>query len=280
MTSLSIAAALPLSSRVAAAIRLGEIERAERLLAEPLPDAVQDSLYGLHLLSARGQFHLALGRHEVAYRAFRTCGERMYDWGVDVPGLALWRVDAAEALLYGADRDEGQRLVDEQLSRAMGPRSRALTLRMKAAYSPLARRVDLLHEAADLLLSCQDRYERARVLADLGEALSGLRHYSRARGFIRQARHLAAQIGAIPLLRRLGVDPGRHDDISLPQRVSSLTGAERRVAALAATGRTNREIADLLFVTASTVEQHLTNVFRKLGVKDRRQLPVELADTE
>ncbi|MFD0655216.1 helix-turn-helix transcriptional regulator [Streptomyces malaysiensis subsp. malaysiensis] len=82
------------------------------------------------------------------------------------------------------------------------------------------------------------------------------------------------------LLRRLGGEPGRIDDAGLPQRSTSLTDAERRVAALAAAGQTNREIAEQLFVTASTVEQHLTSVFRKLGVKGRKQLPTALADVE
>jgi DNA-binding CsgD family transcriptional regulator len=280
LSPLAITAALPVSSRVAAAVRLGELERAGKLLAVVLPEAVQDSLFGLHLLAARGQYDLATGRPEAAYRAFRTCGERMHNWGVDVPGLALWRVDAAEALLHSGDREEGRRLVDEQLGRTMGARSRALTLRMKAAYSPRAKRIDLLHEAAELLLSCHDPYERARVLADLGEALSALRRYSRARGLLRQARQLAAQVGAIPLLRRLGAEPDRPGHTGLPQRIGSLTDAERRVASLAVAGQTNREIADRLFVTASTVEQHLTNVFRKLGVNGRRHLPVELSGAE
>jgi DNA-binding CsgD family transcriptional regulator len=279
LSSLGITAALPLSSRAAAAVRLGELERAEKLFAEPLRDAIPDSLFGLHLLSARGHYNLAMGRHESAYRAFRTCGERMRRWGIDVPGLALWRVDAAEALL-SLDRNEGRRLIDEQLTRTMGPRSRALTLRIKAAYSPQAKRIDLLHEAAELLLSCHDPYERARVLADLGETLSTLRRYKRAREVLRQARHLAAQCGAVPLLRRLGSDSGRLDDSGLPQGSKSLTDAERRVASLAAAGQTNREIAGQLFVTASTVEQHLTSVFRKLGVKGRKQLPTELVNME
>ncbi|WP_413099809.1 AAA family ATPase [Streptomyces sp. Inha503] len=283
LSLLGITAALPLSSAVAAAVRLGETERAEKWLAEPLPEAIRDSLFGLHLLSARGQYCLATGRHESAYTAFRTCGERMRNWGVDAPGLSLWRVDAAEALLHGRDRDEGRRLIDEQLTHAMGPRSRALTLRVQAAYSPQTKRVDLLDEAADLLLSCNDQYERARVLADLSEAFSALRHHSRARGLLRQARHLAAQCGATPLLRRLGAKPGGPgwlEESGLPQRIKSLTDAERRVASLAAGGQTNRVIADQLFVTASTVEQHLTNVFRKLGVKGRQHLPAELANAE
>ncbi|MCD9591918.1 LuxR family transcriptional regulator [Streptomyces sp. 8ZJF_21] len=279
LPSLGITAALLLSSKTVAAVRLGELERAEKLLAEPLPNGVQDSLFGLHLLSAYGQYSLAMGRYESALRAFHTCGERMRSWDVDVPGLALWRVDAAEALL-SLDRNEGQRLIDEQLTRPMGPRSRALTLRIKAAYLPRTKRIPLLHEAAELLLPCPDPYEQARVLADLGDTLSALRRYSRARGVLRQARHLATQCGAVPLLRRLGGEPGRIDDAGLPQRSTSLTDAERRVAALAAAGQTNREIAEQLFVTASTVEQHLTSVFRKLGVKGRKQLPTALADVE
>jgi DNA-binding CsgD family transcriptional regulator len=54
--------------------------------------------------------------------------------------------------------------------------------------------------------------------------------------------------------------------------VESLTASERRVAELAADGRTNREIAQSLFVTARTVEGHLTNVFRKLDLDSRDQL--------
>jgi DNA-binding CsgD family transcriptional regulator len=48
--------------------------------------------------------------------------------------------------------------------------------------------------------------------------------------------------------------------------------SERRVTGLAAGGRTNREIADTLFVTISTVEFHLRHAFRKLGIASRAQL--------
>lgn len=280
--SWGMAAALPLSSTVAAAIRLGDLDRAERWLAEPLPEETSDSLFGLHMVWARGQHHLAAGRYRAAYNAFRDCGERMRRWSVDVPGLALWRVDAAEALLLlGRGRDEGLRLISEQLSRPMGSRARVMTLRVQAAYSPPAKRIELLDEAADLLIMCRDQYELARVLADMGEACGMLRRHSRARGLFRRARHLATQCGAVPLLRRLGGESSDADgsqDVTPAQRITSLTEAERRVASHAAVGRTNKEIASQLFVTSSTVEQHLTNVFRKLGVKGRQQLPKELSD--
>ncbi len=47
--------------------------------------------------------------------------------------------------------------------------------------------------------------------------------------------------------------------------------SERRIAGLAAAGRQNREIAEALFVTTATVEFHLRNAFRKLGITTRGQ---------
>jgi DNA-binding NarL/FixJ family response regulator len=54
--------------------------------------------------------------------------------------------------------------------------------------------------------------------------------------------------------------------------------AERRVAALVATGQTNREAAAQLFTTVATVEAHLTRIYRKLGVRSRTELARCVAD--
>ena len=55
--------------------------------------------------------------------------------------------------------------------------------------------------------------------------------------------------------------------------MDALTPSEKRVAGLAVEGMTNREIAQSLFVTPKTIEVHLSNVYRKLDVKSRRELP-------
>jgi DNA-binding NarL/FixJ family response regulator len=59
--------------------------------------------------------------------------------------------------------------------------------------------------------------------------------------------------------------------------VDALTPSELRVARLAANGRTNRQIAYSLYVTAKTVETHLAHVYAKLGISQRSELPEALA---
>ncbi|MET9484024.1 AAA family ATPase [Streptomyces sp. NPDC006638] len=63
-----------------------------------------------------------------------------------------------------------------------------------------------------------------------------------------------------------------------PPFAEGLTRAEHRVALMASDGLTNRDIAERLFITPSTVEQHLTHIYQKLGVRGRRALPQALAD--
>jgi DNA-binding CsgD family transcriptional regulator len=58
-----------------------------------------------------------------------------------------------------------------------------------------------------------------------------------------------------------------------------LTPTERRVAELVAQGRSNREVADLLFLSAKTVAAHLSSVYAKLGVRSRTELAHRLRDT-
>jgi DNA-binding CsgD family transcriptional regulator len=68
-------------------------------------------------------------------------------------------------------------------------------------------------------------------------------------------------------LRAAGAGPD-----ALQARDSPLTARESQIAAMAAAGYANQEIADRLFITTHTVEYHLKNVFRKLGIVSRRQL--------
>lgn len=121
--------------------------------------------------------------------------------------------------------------------------------------------------------------KQARVLADLGQAHHELKDDRRARRTFRRTWHLAKACGAEALCEQLlsvGGEAAAPAGGDPDERAARLTESEQRVASLAVMGYTNREIAEKLFVTARTVEQHLIRVFRKLGVKRREDLPADL----
>jgi DNA-binding CsgD family transcriptional regulator len=102
-----------------------------------------------------------------------------------------------------------------------------------------------------------------------------------ARELLREALDAAHRVGAKRLaeqaetdLRATGARPRR----VVLTGLDSLTASERRVAELAGQNLTNREIAQLLFITDRTVEGHLTSVFRKLRLDSRTKLPAALAE--
>jgi DNA-binding CsgD family transcriptional regulator len=84
-------------------------------------------------------------------------------------------------------------------------------------------------------------------------------------------------IGAAGWASRARAELGR---IGGRSRAEGLTAAERRVAVLAAQGRTNREVAAALFIGERTVASHLTHVYAKLGVRSRTELARRLGDDE
>src|SRR5205085_3215177 len=111
---------------------------------------------------------------------------------------------------------------------------------------------------------------------DLGPALHEAGRVASARRALATALDLARRCQANALAnvahQRL-VAAGARPPHRPGTGVEALTGSERRVVAMAASGRTNREIAEELYVTQRAVELHLTNAYRKLGVSGRAGLP-------
>jgi DNA-binding CsgD family transcriptional regulator len=177
------------------------------------------------------------------------------------------------------ERSAATALADEQLTLARvvaGPRALARTLRAAAACHTDP---TLLHEALELV--AEDRgLERVRVLFELGSLERRAGRPAVARRYLDQAWDLAQRLGATVTATRvreeLRVAGGRprRGFVSGPE---ALTAGERRVARLAADGRSNVEIAQALFVTTKTVEKHLGSTYRKLDVSSRAQLPEALA---
>ncbi|MFJ7137889.1 AAA family ATPase [Streptomyces fungicidicus] len=277
----------PLANLVQAATETGDFAAAQEYLDVPVLDGMFSTRFGLYFLHARGRYHLETGRPYAALDDFSACAELMRGWGFDQPALVPWRSESARAHLALGDRDRAHRLVREELS-LLGPdrtRARGITLRVLAATGDPTDRVGWLTRAAEILQGSGDRLQAAGALADLGRAHRETGRPSRARPALEMAARLAEQCGAKPLavtvaaeLAQIGRRGARTtgDSAERAAAVGRLSGAERRVAALAAHGHTNREIAERLCITVSTVEQHLTRVFRKIGVRARRELPAEI----
>jgi DNA-binding CsgD family transcriptional regulator len=274
------AVGFPLATLITAETRMGHHEEAAALLRTRVPDTLTKTRYGLHYLHARGTHQLATDQLFAALADFLSCGELMRAWGIDLPTLVPWRASAASAWLRLGNADAARKLVTEQLARQGGDRGRTLgiVLRQLAAVSEPTQRVSILTEAMEILDAAGDRYELAATLADLGKAQQVLGAFSRARMAARRAWHAALDCDAIPLSHtvRPPSDDDGGDGSGELVGVAALSEAERRVAALAAQGYTNREISSKLFITISTVEQHLTRSYRKLGVRQRTELPASL----
>lgn len=270
----------PLAALMVVARELADFDVITELFNEPVPEGTFATRSGLHYQHARGLCYLAMDRPHAALRAFRACGERMQEWGHDIPAVVPWRGDAAWALLALDQHYEARVLAEEQLALLppVPTRTRGLTLRVLAAASDPVRRPRLLEEAVHSLQSAGDRLELAKALADLSHVTDAPDH---ARDLMGRAQQAARECGARPLLARLYAEaglvepePSRQSGIGEPgNEPVVLSEAERRVAALVSEGLTNQDVADKLFITVSTVEQHLTRVYRKLNVNGRRNLP-------
>ncbi|MFF5477709.1 ATP-binding protein [Streptomyces sp. NPDC012935] len=221
----------------------------------------------------------AQGHHERALETALAAGSRFADHGGVNPAFIPWRSLAAECLRALGRHQEAADRAEEEVALARGWGGsrcvgRALRVLGSATSGPAA--VTALEEAVALLSASSARLEHAKARVALGARLAGL-DAARARGELNAGLELAFACGSGPLvekarteLRATGARPRR----THPTGPQALTPSERRVAALAAEGLSNRQIAQELFVTAKTVEVHLSACYKKLGIARRSELHV------
>jgi len=269
--------------RVMALVDQGELDAAERVLVPLRSDVESSSLAGAILRFSRGQLRVARSRIDEGLADFLAVGRVMTAAHATCPGYLHWRSEAALAYLLLGEQDEAQALAAEEveLARAFGAK-RVLGIALRAAgiVEGGAAGEELLLEAVAAHEQAGVKLDHARSLADLGALLRRANKRSEARDALRRALDSAHRLGARPLaeraeteLRATGARPRR----VVLTGLEALTASERRVAELAAQDLTNREIAQQLFVTARTVEGHLTSVFRKLRITSRDELSAALA---
>jgi DNA-binding CsgD family transcriptional regulator len=263
---------------VRALLERGDVVGAVEAAGEEDPG--EDTSFMVTLLAARGEARAAAGRLDEGLddlrRAAAWCERKAL--GEPVGEEIFRRRELALALQRAGEQEEARAIAALALAQARqvgAPRLLGESLRAHALVVGGADGLAQLHEAVEILAGSPGRLADAKALVDLGAALRRANLRADARDPLRRGLDLARRCGATGLaqraeteLRATGAKPRR---LQLTG-VESLTPSELRVAHLAAAGRTNREIAQELFVTLRTVEGHLSNAFRKLDVSSRSEL--------
>jgi DNA-binding CsgD family transcriptional regulator len=276
----------PLATLLHARVEMGEYVEAAAIVDRPVPDTLHLSVHSLEYFRARARYYLVTHQFQAALNDLNEAGRLMKQWGVDRPLLLPWRTEAAEVLLKMGQTQRAERLVLRQLSMtdARNPWVRGTALRLRAVASNPKKRLPLLQQAITELRKTEDRVQLAYALADLTETLVTLGD-PLARIRRQEALALAAECKAMALYERISQVPqpaGPRPTAKVPLDVrgpdvgTPLSESEQRVAVLAALQYTNREISGMLYITVSTVEQHLTRVYRKLNISRRQDLPAIL----
>jgi DNA-binding CsgD family transcriptional regulator len=257
-------------------VERGDLDGAEAELARA-GGPPKDNTFWL-FLQARAALRRAQGRFaEAAADAARAQRQRSGEGGASVLGGAI----LALALHAVGETAEAERLAAASVAHARRwgvPSTLGMALR---AQGLVTGEVERLQAAVAALAPTPRRLEHARALVDLGAALRRANRRAEAREPLAAGMDLAQRCGATSLAARAReelVACGARPRRLLRSGVDALTPSELRVAQLAAAGRSNREIAQTLFVTRKTVETHLGGVYRKLGVNAREQLGPKLQD--
>jgi DNA-binding CsgD family transcriptional regulator len=200
------------------------------------------------------------------------------------PAQYRFQADLVEALVGLGDLDGARSQVGRLAERArvfgrpwtvaLHARSRGLLL---AAQGDLDGAASALREALDYHQHLEMPFERARTLLICGQVLRRRNERKQARAALTEALSGFAALGAATWARR-----ARDELARVPARRISqgLTATEAEIARLAASGLTNRQIADRAFVTPKTVEANLSRAYAKLGVQSRTQLVRAIAELD
>ncbi|MFF0161574.1 AAA family ATPase [Streptomyces sp. NPDC005263] len=267
---------------VIALVETGRTDAARRLADRFDPGRAPDSWEMNRFLYARGVLRLAEGDVTGALHDFLECGRRQEARAVVSPVVTPWRTAAAECRLAMGRPGEALELAEEELRLARvwdTPRTLGRALRVLGLATGGRRGLEPAEEAVAVLRPAPGGHELVEALLAQGRLLTAVGDRVRGRDCLREAAERAERLGA-PRLRtrveealRAG---GARRSAAAFTGSRSLTGSESRIAELAADGRTNTEIADVLHIARRTVETHLTSTYRKLGIRSRAELRTAL----
>jgi DNA-binding CsgD family transcriptional regulator len=232
-------------------------------------------------LGALGRLELALGNFDGAAGYLRDLPERLLTGGFNEPTSPIW-ADAIDVLVTVGELDRARAylVAHEEHARRFGSRwavagaERCRGL-LAAREGDLPAAVAAYERSLDELAGMPHPLERGRTLLCLGAVRRQAQERKAARDALDQALAIFDELGARLWAAKAQAELARISGRRAPSS-EELTGTEQRVAELAAQGRSNKEIAAELYMGVSTVEAHLSRVYRKLDVR-RAGLAARLA---
>lgn len=258
----------------------GELEAATALLetVDPWEKSSAGPFDGYYYLMTKAKISRFEHDFEAALGYAERCGALLEAAGIDNPVFAPSWLQSTELLMAVGRPSDAVALAErgaDMAARWGTQRAFGLALMARGMTTPGMRGVDALTEAAEVLSGTDAKADHTKAETLLGMALLRADDPVGAREHLRRAVDLSVRHGgwaaATAARNMLVAAGGRMQQVS-GDRVGVLTARERKVAAIAARGLSNTDIADTLSVTLRTVEVHLTSVYRKLGVASRGDL--------
>jgi DNA-binding CsgD family transcriptional regulator len=245
-----------------------ELEQTEHLFFAGISLSALGSVELTEDPEAANQMFQQMRRHFDSIGAVDPIGTRTEPDEVEAL-LALGEIESARAAL---DRLEWRgRLIPRPWISAALPRVRGL---VHAAEDDTAAAIANF-DALDLVAATRVPFEHARTLLVKGRLHRRLKQKRAAADALSESLALFRQLGAPLWEERAQAELGR---VGLRRPATGeLTASERRVAELAASGLTNREVAKAAFMSPKTVEANLARIYRKLGIKSRAELGAKIA---
>ena len=277
---LQLAYNLAVLARVEAALGLEEDCRAHATRALSLVDADLHHDVQADVRAALGQLALALGNAGEAIEELERLRDIVEAGRVREPGFAFpWAGDLIEAYARAGRHDDAERELArfEALGAAAGRvGAQALAARCRGILASEDGYDACFEEALELFAAPESPLERFRTELSYAERLRRSKRRTAARDRLRHALDAFDQLGETPWavsarreLAAVGVRVPRGD-----AEADRLTPQELQVALAVAEGASNREVASRLFLSPKTIEFHLGNIYRKLGIRSRRELIV------
>lgn len=244
------------------------------------------TLIGYLAAALRGEVALRRGDVDAAIGELRVARDLSHRAGLRHPGFVSGAPDLIEALARAGLRDEARAALDDLEADTTASGCPAPLAGLDRARVALASDDELDGIASNAELHHHQMpipFERARTLALLGNRRRRSGDRRNARLELAEAVAQFRFLGAWSWVERTAAElraAGGRTDAARPDLVEGLTQQEREVAHLVAAGASNREAAATLFLSVKTIERHLTNSYRKLGLRSRTELAAWLRRTD